>query len=124
MTAMTMKLNHVDLVVNEIAENRDFLARWFGMRVEQEDETICLLRDGGGLLLILRRAEPGEAADYPRDFHLGFFLPEEATVTRLFDEMVRQEIRFTQRVEGRPAKFRCLTPADLLIEVAHVPTAI
>jgi hypothetical protein len=94
------------------------------MEVEKEDESICLMRDGGGLLLILRRAEPGEAADYPRDFHLGFFLPEEETVVRLFAEMVRQGVEFTQRVECRPAKFRCLTPAGLLIEVAHVPGTI
>ena len=124
MTAMTLKLNHVDLVVAEIGEHRDFLRQWFGLAVEHEDESICLMRDSGGLLLILRKAEPNEATEYPRDFHLGFFLPDEDTVTSMFDRMVNDGVAFTQTVDGRPAKFRCLTPAGLLIEVAHVPGTI
>lgn len=121
MTAMALKLNHVDLVVSEIVPHREFLEHWFGMSVEKEDESICLMRDADGLLLILRRAEPGEAADYPRDFHLGFFLPDENTVTCLYERMRDDEVAFTQTLAERPAKFRCLTPAGLLIEVAHVP---
>jgi lactoylglutathione lyase len=115
------RLNHVDLVVEEIDPSRDFLARWFGMTIEQSSESICLIRDGGGLLLILRKAAPGEAASYPRDFHLGFFLPDEATVVGLYDAMKADGVAFAQSLDQRPFKFRCLTPAGLLIEVAHVP---
>jgi len=121
MSALAMRLNHVDLVVAEIAAHRDFLTRWFDMQVEQEDDDICLLRDGGGLLLILRRAGPGEAADYPRDFHLGFFLPDEAVVIGLYEAMRDAGVAFTDIPAKGPAKFRCLTSAGLLIEVAYVP---
>jgi catechol 2,3-dioxygenase-like lactoylglutathione lyase family enzyme len=121
MTASALKLNHVDLVVTDIVANRQFLERWFGMISEKEDEGICLLRDGDGLLLILRRAEPGQVASYPRDFHLGFFVPDEETVIQLYEGMRDDGVAFTQTVEDPPVKFRCLTTAGLLIEVAHVP---
>jgi hypothetical protein len=59
------KLNHVDLVVEQIGPSRDFLARWFGMTIEQNSESICLMRDGGGLLLILRKAAPARPPPTP-----------------------------------------------------------
>ena len=116
-----MKLNHIDLVVADVASNRDFLANWFEMTVEVENEAICLMRDSGDMRLILRPAESGAATDYPSDFHLGFFLGEEAVVTSLYGRMTQDGIVMRQSIEGAPPKFRCLSPAGLLIEVAHVP---
>lgn len=116
-----MKLNHVDLVVADVASNRDFLGHWFGMQVEIENDAICLMRDSGDMRLILRPAESGAATDYPRDFHLGFFLGEEGVVTSLYERMTQDGIAMRQEIEGAPPKFRCLSPAGLLIEVAHVP---
>jgi catechol 2,3-dioxygenase-like lactoylglutathione lyase family enzyme len=116
-----LKLNHVDLVVADIPSNRDFLERWFGLQTEVNKDAICLMRDPAGLLLILRTPENGDSSGYPRDFHLGFFLPEEETVTDLYARMVSEGVKMRQPIEGSPPKFRCLTEGGLLIEVAHVP---
>lgn len=116
-----MKLNHVDLVVADVGSNRDFLANWFGMQVELENDAICLMRDSGEMRLILRPGESGTGTEYPRDFHLGFFLGEEAVVTGLYERMIEDGVAMRQSIEGAPPKFRCLSPAGLLIEVAHVP---
>jgi catechol-2,3-dioxygenase len=124
MTAMALKLNHVDLVVKDIAPNREFLKSWFGLQVEVDNEAICLMRDPAGLLLILRRPESGDSTEYPRDFHLGFFLPDEATVTDLYTRMTTAQVAMRQVIEGVPPKFRCVSPGGLLVEVAHVPGSI
>lgn len=116
-----LRLNHVDLVVADIATNRDFLHHWFGLEVEVDKDAICLMRDPAGLLLILRTPEGDDSADYPRDFHLGFFLPDAATVTDLYARMSAHGVAMRQPIEGLPPKFRCLSPAGLLVEVAHVP---
>lgn len=116
-----LRLNHVDLVVADILTNRDFLNTWFGLETEVDKDNICLMRDPAGLLLILRTPENGDATSYPRDFHLGFFLPEEGTVTALYAGMIEAGVEMRQPIEGSPPKFRCLSPAGLLVEVAHVP---
>ena len=119
-----LKLNHVDLVVADIPTNRDFLARWFGLQTEVDKDTICLMRDPAGLLLILRTPENGDTSEYPRDFHLGFFLPEEQTVTDLYARMTSEGVEMRVPLEGDPPKFRCLSTAGLLVEVAHVPGTV
>ena len=119
-----LRLNHVDLVVADIPANRDFLGAWFGLQVEVDKPEICLMRDSAGLLLILRTPENGDSPVYPRDFHLGFFIPDEATVTDLYARMTTQGVTMRQSIEGSPPKFRCLSPAGLLVEVAHVPGTI
>lgn len=116
-----LRLNHVDLVVADIPTNRDFLARWFGLETEVDKADICLMRDPAGLLLILRTPENGDGTEYPRDFHLGFFLPEEHTVTDLYARMIAAGVEMRLPIEGAPPKFRCLSRAGLLVEVAHVP---
>jgi catechol 2,3-dioxygenase-like lactoylglutathione lyase family enzyme len=79
-----MKLNHVNLTVEDVPAARDFLARHFGLRPEGEGhKNFGMLIDDAGLVLTLMGVGETNEVVYPKTFHLGFILPDEASVNDL-----------------------------------------
>ena len=83
---LVLKLNHVNLTVDDVTAARGVLEKHFGLRPEGEPHrNFALLRDDDGLVLTLMGA--GQApVEYPRTFHIGFVQPSKADV----DEIHRQ----------------------------------
>lgn len=78
-----MRLNHLDLQVQDIPATITYFQRWFGLelRTKPDSKAIAVLTDGHGFVLVLQRAAEGER--YPEGFHLGFLLDDPESVRAL-----------------------------------------
>jgi len=82
-----MKLNHVNLTVDDVPAARRFLVEHFGLRpIDEGMKNFDVLFDDDDLVLTLIGAGRGKPVSYPSTFHVGFIQPTEARV----DEINRQ----------------------------------
>jgi catechol 2,3-dioxygenase-like lactoylglutathione lyase family enzyme len=73
-----MILNHVQLLVRDVAASRAFYAEWFGLgEAVHEEPDFVILRDAAGGLLALHAGRPAAAVEdaFHHSFHLGFQVP-------------------------------------------------
>jgi lactoylglutathione lyase len=122
---MTMKLNHVNIAVPDVAATRAFFEKFFGLRCTETkgDNVLSVLVDEEGFVLILSNFEKQVTPRYPRDFHLGFLLRESVDqVNELY-----QRIR-ASGIEADPPKkfhgswgFYVVAPGGVTVEVSSYP---
>jgi catechol 2,3-dioxygenase-like lactoylglutathione lyase family enzyme len=75
---MPLSLNHLNLVVRDLAAAQSFFERHFGFAVrDRRGNAIVVLDDGHGFTLVLSSPprSQGEAPVYPDGFHVGFLMP-------------------------------------------------
>ena len=76
-----MKLNHVNLTVDDVSAARAFLEKHFGMRPYGEGQkNFDVLFDDDDLVLTLISVGRSKQVSYPKTFHIGFIQPTEADV--------------------------------------------
>lgn len=75
-----MKLNHVNLTVSDVPAAASFLQTYFGLRSTGGNAGMAFLTDDDGFVLALMKAGRGSPAEYPGNFHIGFFVSAEQTV--------------------------------------------
>ncbi|WP_372007350.1 VOC family protein [Paenibacillus chitinolyticus] len=100
-----MKLNHLNLCVNDLTEARLFFEQIFDFKLlDQKGDAIAAMSDGEGFSLVLSSfSKPGaQRPAYPKDFHLGFYrdTPEEV------DAFYNRLLSFGIPVEQGPRKIR------------------
>lgn len=79
-----MKLNHLNLTVDDVPAARDFLVRHFALRPQGEaHKNFAMLVDDDGLTLTLMGVGETNEVVYPKTFHIGFILPDQASVDEL-----------------------------------------
>jgi catechol 2,3-dioxygenase-like lactoylglutathione lyase family enzyme len=119
-----MRLNHLDLPVPDVAATRDFFENWLGFTHERTlgQNGLAILRDSGGLVLVLSRLRDEGAQTYPVPFHVGFHLGSEAAVSDLHRRMTEGGLSVGEASVQRGAfSFYVTAPGDILVEVAHRP---
>ena len=81
-----MRLDHINLTVNNVTEASTFLKRHFGYRDMFEDNNagMATLTDGTEMHLNLMK---GSKDSYPDYFHIGFDLETEANVTAVYERL-------------------------------------
>jgi catechol 2,3-dioxygenase-like lactoylglutathione lyase family enzyme len=118
-----MRLNHLDLAVPDIAAARDFFETHLGFTHQQTlgQNGLSILRDEGGLTLVLSRLQRRGARAYPDGFHIGFHLESEAAVHALYDRMTGAgvDIHDPPTVQHGALGFYFTAPGDILVEVAY-----
>jgi catechol 2,3-dioxygenase-like lactoylglutathione lyase family enzyme len=85
-----MKLNHLNLCVYDLSEAIVFFQDLFDFQLlDQKGEAIAVMTDGHGFTLVLSnlRSEQDEAALYPKDFHLGFYVETLAEVDQFYKKL-------------------------------------
>lgn len=78
-----MKLNHINLTVNDTEAASNFLETYFGLRNMGGSAGMRFLTDHDtewGLVLTLMKAGKETEVSYPTTFHIGFFVESEETV--------------------------------------------
>ena len=76
-----MKLNHVNLTVDDVPAARASLEKYFGMHPYGEGQkNFDVLFDDDDLVLTLIGAGRSKRVSYPKTFHIGFIQPTEADV--------------------------------------------
>jgi len=76
-----MKLNHVNLTVDDVPAARRLLEKHFGLRPMDEGmKNFDVLFDDDDLVLTLIGVGRSKEVVYPKTFHIGFMQPTEADV--------------------------------------------
>ncbi|GKS12645.1 glyoxalase [Paenibacillus chitinolyticus] len=101
-----MKLNHLNLCVNDLTEARLFFEKIFDFKLlGQKGEAIAAMSDGEGFSLVLSSfSKPGaqQRPAYPKDFHLGFYRDTPEEVDAFYNLLLSSGIS----VEQGPKKIR------------------
>jgi catechol 2,3-dioxygenase-like lactoylglutathione lyase family enzyme len=123
-----MQLNHLDLSVPDVAAEAAFFEQQFGFRELQRkgNAGMAVLQGAGGFVLVLTRsAVPVEQA-YPKTFHIGFLLPDEASVRAAHTRIERARAGSCSPVSEQRGSllFYCRTPGGVLVEVGYRPDAV
>ncbi|MFC5407088.1 VOC family protein [Cohnella soli] len=85
-----MKLNHLNLCVYDLSEAIPFFQNVFDFQLlDQKGEFIAVMTDGHGFTLVLSKlqSDRNEAAPYPKDFHLGFYVDTRAEVDQFYQKI-------------------------------------
>lgn len=81
-----MKINHMNLTVNDVVATRAFLNKYFGLQVmpgTEEMKGMGFMTDDNGMVLSLMKTGHGIQATYPYTFHVGFIQESEARVNEI-----------------------------------------
>jgi lactoylglutathione lyase len=79
-----MKLNHVNLTVDDVPAARRFLEGYFGLLPAGEGhKNFDMLVDDEGFVLTLMGVGRANAVRYPKTFHIGFIQPSDAHVDEI-----------------------------------------
>lgn len=81
-----MKLNHINLTVTDVRAASNFLVKYFGLRDMGGNAGMGFLTDDEnewGFVLTLMKAGKRTEVKYPGNFHIGFFVENEAKVDEI-----------------------------------------
>lgn len=83
-----MKLNHINLVVNNVAEAVHFFETYFNFKCIEikGDNIIAILTNEDDFTLVISKAKGGDA-HYPENFHIGFLQRSEEEVNQLYRKL-------------------------------------
>ena len=116
-----MKLNHINLTVNDVQEASDFLVKYFGMRSMGGNKGMGFLtdeEDGWGFVLTLMKATAGTQGKYPGTFHIGFFIESEKKVDEIHRRLKEDGFDVpTPENTGHSYGFYAKAPGGFMVEV-------
>ncbi|MBW7475496.1 VOC family protein [Paenibacillus oenotherae] len=76
-----MKMNHLNLTVNDVQAAREFLEKYFDLQTRHtRGNSFAVLFDDNGLVLTLMK---GAEVSYPKTFHIGFIQDSEERVNEI-----------------------------------------
>ncbi len=115
-----MKLNHLNLTVNNVAETRAFLEKYFGFRgmAEESDDTFDVMFDDADLVLTLMKVGKSTEVKYPASFHIGFIQASEEKVDEINQRLKDDgfDVKPPRRFHGAWT-FYCKAPGGFTVEI-------
>ncbi|MNH84081.1 fosfomycin resistance protein FosB [compost metagenome] len=94
-----MKLNHLNLCVHNLSEAIAFFQNVFDFQlVVQKGDFIAVMSDGHGFSLVLSklRSDQNMTDQYPKDFHLGFYVDTVSDVDQFYNKLAAAGIASEQ----------------------------
>ena len=119
-----MKLNHLDLQVNDVQRAVAFFEDAFGLQLQsnRRSSSIAILSDGDGFVLVLQRKKSQTDA-YPDGFHFGFLVDDVEAVHRFHATAHQLGLEVSEIIDnGRGTHVNCTGPDGLLAEVSYRPS--
>jgi catechol 2,3-dioxygenase-like lactoylglutathione lyase family enzyme len=139
------RLNHIDLVVADVAENRAFFENYFGFRkIVQFGDKLAVLTDGAGFTLTLSSPELGDEigtvqrggaeskdkgpdapntkklVEYPAGFHVGFHQDSKEGVDEMHKKLKAAGVNVPDPQDYHGAwTFYVRAPGGFFVEVFH-----
>jgi len=117
-----MNLNHVNLVVTDVAASRAFIENHFGFRciVEKGADTFVGFANKGGMTLLLSNFDHVDDFTCPHLFHIGFFIESDEAVNAPFERFRADGLEVGERKNFHGAwTFYLKAPGGLTVELAH-----
>lgn len=118
-----MRLNHLNLAVDDLTEARAFFERLCDFHLlGQRGDALAIMTDGQGFTLVLSDAHAfGEGSPrYPQPFHVGFILDAPDHVDRVYRRLTASGVRIDREpgeLHGRYA-FYFTALSGILFEVS------
>ncbi len=112
-----MKVNHLHLIVPDVAASSAFFERYFELRKHGGNAGLTVLRDDDDFVLTLMKAGSNTTRTYPEHFHIGFFIGDEARVDEIHRRMVGDGIEASKPERAHAYSFYAGAPGGFLVEV-------
>ena len=116
-----MKLNHINLVVSNVAEAIIFFETYFNFKCTdiKGDNIVAILKGADDFTLVIMTNKDGKTI-YPDAFHIGFMLDNTNAVTETYEKLKNGGVDVGQE----PRKIRdsfgfYFTFENIMIEVGH-----
>jgi len=123
-----MRLQHINLATSDVAALAAFFERFFGFTpYAARGDALVVLRNKEDFILTVMRGKKGEPADYPANFHIGFYYDAAAEVEAKHAELTAaglnpSKIASMDRGGGvRVPHFYCNAPGDVVVEICTPP---
>jgi catechol 2,3-dioxygenase-like lactoylglutathione lyase family enzyme len=140
------RLNHIDLVVANVGENRAFFEKHFGFKTLVEfPDKLAVTTDGAGMTLVLSspeiageignfqrtgttepkdkgadRADARKAIVYPAGFHIGFHQDSKEAVDEIYKKLQAAKVEVNEPKDYHGAwTFFAKAPGGFYVEVFH-----
>lgn len=120
-----MRLNHLNLCVDDLSEARHFFESFFDFHfLEQKGKALVVMSDENGFILVLSdpKAFKGKKEiRYPEAFHIGFLVETSSEVDQAYDRLVAGGIQIDKEpytMRGNSYGFYFTAFNGLLIEVS------
>ena len=116
-----MKLNHINLVVADVAKAIDFFETYFHFKcIDVKGENIVAVLKGTDDFTLVIMANKNGSVIYPHAFHIGFMLENEEHVITTYHDLKKDGIE----VGNEPKKIRdsfgfYFNFDNIMIEVGH-----
>ncbi|MCK6256371.1 VOC family protein [Fictibacillus sp. KIGAM418] len=92
-----MKLNHLNLCVNDLAEAQHFFEHFLGFQTKvQKSDVSTVMDDGEGFLLVLTSMGE-EPPKYPNGFHVGFYVETSEKVDEMYEQLKAAKVSVGNR---------------------------
>jgi len=145
-TATGKRLNHIDLVVANVGENRAFFEKHFGFKTLIEfPDKLAVTTDGAGMTLVFSSPEIGgeignfqrtgtaeskdkgadgadakKAIEYPAGFHIGFHQDSKEAVDEIYKKLKAAKVEVNKPKDYHGAwTFFVKAPGGFYVEVFH-----
>jgi lactoylglutathione lyase len=112
-----MKVNHLHLVVPDVPAACGFFEKYFELRKSGGNAGLSVLLDDDGFVLTLMKLGSRSSKSYPENFHVGFFVPDEATVDRIHARMRADGLDVAPPQRAHAYSFYVSAPGNFLVEV-------
>ena len=123
-----MRLQHLNLVTSDVTALAAFFQRFFRFApYASRGEALVVLRNKEDFILTVMRGKTGEPAEYPANFHIGFYYDEAAEVEAEHAALKAaglnpSRIASMDRGGGvRVPHFYVTAPGNVLVEVCTPP---
>ncbi len=120
-----MKLNHINLCTENVAECAAFFEKLFGFHIVaiRGQNSFAVLVGADGFALNLMKPGKATPASYPDGFHVGFFV---ATADEVYAKQTEiaaagfplPDVKFLTRGGAATTTLYCYAPGGILVEVA------
>jgi len=115
-----MKLNHINLTVNDVPAASKFLEKYFGCQSLDEgepDSKFSALLDDDGMVITLMTGGKVSEVKYPRTFHIGFGQESEARVDEIYEQLKADGFAVEPPQRSHAWTFYVQAPGGFTVEV-------
>jgi catechol 2,3-dioxygenase-like lactoylglutathione lyase family enzyme len=119
-----MKLNHINLVVSDVAKAISFFEGYFNFKCTgiKGNNVVAILKGADDFTLVIMTNKEGKTI-YPDAFHIGFMLENENAVTETYEKLKAGAIAVGQEPGKIRDSFGFYFKFDtIMIEVGHYLT--
>ena len=116
-----MKINHINLTVNNVEAARHFLEKYFGLvsiAGTKNEDTFIGMHDEDGFTLTLMEVKKESQVSYPKTFHIGFLNQGKEKTNELYQQLKQDGFDVKPPGHYRENEFYFYTPFGFTIQVS------